>query len=165
MEAIGAERHVGVVSVDETTYFAVSLKNGAPGSSCSVRCAGVTPPTLDQIALAYFFEEASLERHLRAMRRRYRAKREVLIGALGRHLPAVRVGGTAAGLHLIAWLPDGADEHATAMAARQAGVGLHELHRHCTTMAPSPPALLLGFALPTGSELEAATKLLAASLR
>ena len=57
------------------------------------------------------------------MRRRYRAKREVLIGALGPHLPAVRVGGTAAGLHLVAWLPDGADEHATAMAARQAGVG------------------------------------------
>jgi hypothetical protein len=83
---------------------------------------------------------------------------------LGRVLQ-LPVGGTAAGLHLIAWLPDGADEHATAKAARQAGVGLHELHRHCTTMAPSPPALLLGFALPTGSELEAATKLLAASLR
>ena len=43
---------------------------------------GVTPPTLDQIALAYFIEDASLERHLRAMRRRYRAKREVLAGAL-----------------------------------------------------------------------------------
>jgi GntR family transcriptional regulator / MocR family aminotransferase len=126
---------------------------------------GVTPPTIDQIALAHFIEDASLERHLRAMRRRYRAKREALVGALGRNLPAARVGGTAAGLHLIAWLPDGTDERATAIAARQAGVGLHELHRHCTTRAPSPPALLLGFALPTVSDLEAATRLIAESLR
>jgi hypothetical protein len=29
--------HVAVVSVAETTYFAVSLKNGAPGSSSTVR--------------------------------------------------------------------------------------------------------------------------------
>jgi GntR family transcriptional regulator/MocR family aminotransferase len=122
---------------------------------------GVTPPTLDQIALASFIDDAALERHLRSMRRRYRAKRKVLVEELGTHLPEVRVSGAEAGLHLLAWLPDGADEHATAMRARRAGVGLHELHRHCTTRAPSPPALLLGFALPTESELRAATKLLA----
>src|SRR3954453_8619157 len=29
--------HVGSVSVPETTYFVVSLKNGAPGSSSTVR--------------------------------------------------------------------------------------------------------------------------------
>jgi len=126
--------------------------------------AGVTSPTLDQIAMASFIENTALERHLRAMRRRYRAKREVLIAALAAHMPGVRVGGTAAGLHLVAWLPDGADEHATAMRARARSVGLHELHRHCTTHAPSPPALLLGFALPTESELADATQILAASL-
>ena len=36
------------------------------------------------------------------------------------------------GLHLLASLPDGADEGATAEAARSAGVGVHELHHHCT---------------------------------
>jgi GntR family transcriptional regulator/MocR family aminotransferase len=125
---------------------------------------GVTPPTLDQIAMASFIEDAALERHLRSMRRRYRAKRDVLVAELGRQLPKVRVSGTAAGLHVLAWLPDGADEHATAMRARQSGVGLHELHRHCTTQAPSAPALLLGFALPTESELITATRLLAEAL-
>ena len=125
---------------------------------------GVNPPTLDQIAMASFIEDAALERHLRSMRRRYRAKRDVLIDALRQHLPEVRVSGTAAGLHLLARLPDGADEHATAMAARRSGVGLHELHRHCTTHAPSPPALLLGFALPTESELITATPLLAEAI-
>ena len=125
---------------------------------------GVTPPTLDQVAMASFIEDAALERHLRSMRRRYRAKRDVLIGALRKHLPEVRISGIAGGLHLLAWLPDGADERATAMRARQSGVGVHELHRHCTTHAPSPPALLLGFALPSESELTAAARLLAEAI-
>jgi len=68
---------------------------------------GVTPPTLDQVAMASFIEEAALERHLRSMRRRYHAKRDLLVGELGKHLPEVRVSGTEAGLHLLAWLPDG----------------------------------------------------------
>jgi GntR family transcriptional regulator / MocR family aminotransferase len=95
------------------------------------------------------------------MRRRYRAKRDVFIDTLGRHLPEVRVSGTAAGLHLLAWLPDSIDEHTTATRARRSDVGVHELHRHCTVQAPSPPALLLGYALPTASDLSAATMLLA----
>ena len=125
---------------------------------------GVTPPTLDQIALASFIEDAALERHLRSMRRRYRAKRNLLVGELGKHLPEVRVSGTEAGLHLLAWLPEDANEHETARRARHSGVGLHELHRHCTTHAPSPPALLLGFALPNESDLIAAATLLAQAI-
>ena len=125
---------------------------------------GTTPPTLDQVAMASFIQDAGLERHLRSMRRSYRAKRDLFIDALGRHLPEVRVSGTAAGLHLLAWLPDRIDEQKTAARARHAGVGVHELHRHCTVQAPSPPALLLGYALPTASELSAATMLLADAL-
>jgi GntR family transcriptional regulator/MocR family aminotransferase len=125
---------------------------------------GVTPPTLDQMAMASFIDDAALERHLRSMRRRYRAKRDVLIDALATHLPEVRISGTAAGLHLLAWLPDGTDEHATAMRARRSGVGLHELHRHCTTHPSTPPALLLGFALPSESDLITATRLLAQAI-
>ena len=126
---------------------------------------GVTPPTLDQIAMASFIEDAALERHLRSMRRRYRAKRDILVDALGEHLPDVRISGAAAGLHLLAWLPDGTQEHATAMRARRSGVGVHELHRHCTTHAPSPPAFVLGYGLLGESDLIAATRLLAAAIR
>ena len=125
---------------------------------------GVTPPTIDQIAMASFIEDAALERHLRSMRRRYRVKRDILIDALGTSLPEARITGTAAGLHLLAWLPDGVDEHATASRARRSGVGVHELHRHCTTHAPSSPALLLGFALPSESELRTAVTLLAQAI-
>jgi GntR family transcriptional regulator/MocR family aminotransferase len=126
---------------------------------------GVTPPTLDQLAMASFIGDAGLERHLRSMRRRYRAKRDVLVGALRTYLPGVRVAGTAAGLHVLAQLPDRADERATALRARSAGVGVHELHRHCTVRAPAPPALLLGFALPGESDLVAAARLLAGAVR
>jgi len=125
---------------------------------------GVTPPTLDQMAMASFIEDAALERHLRSMRRSYRDKRDVLIGALGQHAPEVRVSGTAGGLHLFARLPDGADERATAKRARRSGVGVHELHRHCTSHAPAPPALLLGFALPSESDLITAASLLAEAI-
>src|SRR6201995_2169391 len=103
---------------------------------------GVVPPTLDQLALASFIEDAALARYLRSMRRRYRAKREVL-----------------------AELPDGADERAIALRARGAGGGLHELHRHWTSRAPCPPALLLGFALPGESDLVTATQLLAGTVQ
>jgi len=123
--------------------------------------SGVTPPTLEQVAMASFIADAALDRHLRMMRRRYRAKRDLLIEALGRHLPDVRIGGAAAGLHLLAWLPDSCHEHDTAMRARAAGVAVHELHRHCTTRADWPPALLLGYAFPSESDIRSATRLLA----
>jgi DNA-binding transcriptional MocR family regulator len=61
-------------------------------------------------------------------------------------------------------LPEDANEHETARRARRSGVGLHELHRHCTTYAPTPPALLLGFALPSESDLIAAAAFLAEAI-
>ena len=65
----------------------------------------------------------------------------------------------------LAWLPEGLDEHETAMRARDAGVAVHELHRHCTIHTTWPPALLLGYALPTEVEIRTAVGLLAGALR
>src|SRR5262249_42183684 len=53
------------------------------------------PSVVDQVALATFIADASLDRHLRQMRRRYRTKRDVLLAALERHMPGVRVAGAA----------------------------------------------------------------------
>jgi GntR family transcriptional regulator / MocR family aminotransferase len=77
------------------------------------------PSAIDQAALATFIANASLDRHLRQMRRRYRAKRDLLLAALEESLPEVRVTGAAGGLHVLATLPEGSDERATAQAARQ----------------------------------------------
>jgi hypothetical protein len=43
-------------------------------------------------------------------------------------------------------------------------VGVHELHRRCTTHASSSPALLLGFAFPSESDLITATRLIAEAI-
>ena len=124
------------------------------------RVSAAMPGTLDQVALASLIDDGGLDRHLRAMRRRYRAKRELMIEMLGRHASDVRVSGAAAGLHITAWLPDGSDEHAIALRAAERGVAVHQLHRHCTTRSDWPPALLLGYALPTESEITAGVRLL-----
>jgi GntR family transcriptional regulator/MocR family aminotransferase len=127
------------------------------------RVSAAMPPTLDQIALASLIEEGALDRHLRAMRRRYRIKRELLIETLGRHAD-VRMSGAAAGLHVAAWLPDGFHERDVALRARETGVAVHELHRHCATHFHWPPALLLGYALPTEPEIATGARLLAEAI-
>jgi GntR family transcriptional regulator/MocR family aminotransferase len=94
---------------------------------------------------------------MRRTRRVYRRRRDALVSALAEYLPQVRIGGAAAGLHLIVWLPDGADEPAIAGAARRRGVAVHAIHRHCTCVAPMAPALILGYAQLTESALRRAT--------
>jgi GntR family transcriptional regulator / MocR family aminotransferase len=123
------------------------------------------PSVIDQAALATFIADVLLDRHLRQMRRRYCAKRDQLLAVLNEQLPEARVSGAAGGLHLLATLPEGADESATAEAARRRGVALHELHRHCTVHAPTPAALLLGYAYPTVTEIQAGVRLIAQALR
>jgi GntR family transcriptional regulator/MocR family aminotransferase len=128
------------------------------------RVSAAQPPTIDQVALAMLIENGGLDRHLRAMRRRYRAKRELLISTLDQHSPELRLSGAAAGLHVMAWLAEGCDEHGVALRAADLGVGVHELHRHCMAEAEWPPALLLGYALPTESEIAAGARLLAQAI-
>ena len=128
------------------------------------RVSAAQPPTIDQVALATLVADGGLDRHLRTMRRRYRGKRELLIGTLEEHAPAVRLSGAAAGLHVMAWLPEGCDEHAVALRAAELGVGVHELHRNCMAEGEAPAALLLGYALPTESEISTGARLLAQAI-
>jgi GntR family transcriptional regulator / MocR family aminotransferase len=111
---------------------------------------GVTyavPNVIVQAAYATLLDGGAIDRHLRQTRRRYRARRDAMAGALVQHLPEARLGGASAGLHLIAWLPDAADEQAIADRAAARGVAIHTLHRDCFVVAPANPALLLGYGL------------------
>jgi GntR family transcriptional regulator / MocR family aminotransferase len=128
------------------------------------RVSAAQPPTIDQVALASLVDDGGLDRHLRTMRRSYRAKRELLIGTLAEYAPALRLSGAAAGLHVMAWLPAECDEHAVALRAGELGVGVHELHRNCMAEREWPPALLLGYALPTESEISTGAQLLARAI-
>jgi GntR family transcriptional regulator / MocR family aminotransferase len=109
--------------------------------------ARAVPSVLIQAAYATLLDRGDIDRHLRRTRRHYDARRNALIDALAEHLPAVSVRGAAAGLHLIAWLPDGADESAVADAAADRGVAVFTLHGDCSVTAPLGPALLLGYGL------------------
>ncbi|MEU8419115.1 PLP-dependent aminotransferase family protein [Amycolatopsis japonica] len=97
-----------------------------------------TPPALDQLAFAAFLERGSYDRHLRAARRRYRARRDALVDALG----PVRLSGVAAGLHLVLELPGGS---AAAVVQRAAAKGLRVADLGDYRVAPGEPGLVLGY--------------------
>jgi len=81
-------------------------------------------PALDQLAFADFLARGELDRHLRRMRPIYRRRRDALLAALARDLPALRPVGASAGLHLLAWLPEELDEDAVVTAATLAGIAI-----------------------------------------
>lgn len=62
-------------------------------------------PQVEQLALARFVERGELDRHLRRMRVRYRARRDLMLGALAEHLPEIAVEGIPAGLYVSGRLP------------------------------------------------------------
>lgn len=73
-------------------------------------------PALDQLTLAEFLRRGDYDRHVRRARAIYRARRDMLLAALDRHLPELPVLGVAAGVHLLLQLPATVDD--TAIAAR-----------------------------------------------
>ena len=102
--------------------------------------------TLDQQVLSDFIHEGHFERHLRRMRRLYQARRDALLGALRQHLGGlVTPGGDGAGLHLVAWLPDGWDARALAARAARLGVAAPPLAPYYLE-GEGRPGLMLGFA-------------------
>ncbi len=109
--------------------------------------ARAVPSALTQAAYSTLLERGEIDRHLRRTRRQYHARRNALIEALAAQLPQASVGGAAAGLHLIARLPDDTDEAAVAEAAADRGVVVHTLHDQCAVTTQLPPTLLLGYGL------------------
>jgi GntR family transcriptional regulator/MocR family aminotransferase len=105
------------------------------------------PGVLTQAAYATLLERGEIDRHLRRTRRLYHARRNVLIESLARWLPEADVGGAAAGLHLIALLPERVEESAITDAAARRGVAIHALRESCVVTAPRPPALIVGYGL------------------
>jgi GntR family transcriptional regulator/MocR family aminotransferase len=100
-------------------------------------------PVLSQLGLAVMLERGELDRHVRSSRLVYRRRRDALVAALARHLPALRARGAAAGLHLLLDLPHDADELALVRAARSRGVGLDGLAPH--SARPARPGVILGY--------------------
>jgi GntR family transcriptional regulator / MocR family aminotransferase len=112
-------------------------------------------PRLEELALADLIASGAFDRHVRAARAHYRDKRAALLEALASNFPAARVRGIAAGLHLLLELPEGCDEPSVVADCAAAGVRVQGL-ADFTRAHPRPPALVLGYGLPTIRELRQA---------
>src|SRR5690242_2851702 len=93
-------------------------------------------PILDQLTFADFLSRGEFDRHLRRMRPVYRARRDALLAALAEHLPELEPAGIAAGLHLVAWLPEDLEEGAVIAAAAREGVAVAGVAPYRLSPAP-----------------------------
>jgi len=116
-------------------------------------------PLLDQHAFADFIERGELDRHLRRMHPRYRARRATLVAELARELPEWRVAGVAAGFGVVALPPPQTDERALVAAAARRGLVLHGLADY--RVRAGPPGVVLGIGNVTEAALARAVKQIA----
>ncbi|HEY2286152.1 MAG TPA: PLP-dependent aminotransferase family protein [Streptosporangiaceae bacterium] len=126
-------------------------------------------PALPQLVLARLIASGELEQHIRLVRKRQRSRRDALLLALREHLPAARVQGVAAGLHLLVTFPglagpDGPGGSASfdadlAEAILRTGVLVHPLSWH--RQRPGVPGIVLGYAAHTPGRLHEAARRIA----
>lgn len=120
-------------------------------------------PVLAQLVLADLMDSGRLERHLRTVRRRHQRRRDAMIAALRRQLPAATVHGAAAGLHLTVTFDEThdrpVDDLDLAARALAAGVKVQPLSWH--RVRPGPPGLVLGYAAASTGQIEEAITALA----
>lgn len=100
---------------------------------------------IEQQVLARFINDGHLGRHIRRMRRLYKARMDALLYYSRRELSGLLQVETAdSGLQTIAWLNAGVDDRAVYAAGLRAGLELSHLSRYCIKQK-LPPGLLLGF--------------------
>ena len=125
--------------------------------------------SLEQLAMARLIDSGDYDRHLRAVRRAYRDRRDLLAATVRSSLQAARVRGIEAGLHAIVELPDGMrDEVAVVDALRAASVGVHPLSayvRASSGQTARAPSLVVGYGTPPAYAYEAAIGALVQGLR
>lgn len=128
-------------------------------------------PVLEQRVLAALIASGAYERHVRRLRRENERRRSALLAAVRRHLPAdASVSGSAAGLHVVLWLPFllPGDEPRLVAAARAQGVGVYGVSplfvRPPSAMPPRPAGLTLGYASLTLAQIDEGVQRLARAL-
>ena len=81
------------------------------------------PPTLGQVILADFLDEGHFGRHIRRMRELYADRQSVLVSAVEQELKGLlEVNSNEAGMYLIGWLPQGADDQRASKVAAEYGI-------------------------------------------
>lgn len=155
----GRVLHVGTFSKTLSPALGVGFLVAPPALATHAahvaRCLLPAPARATQLAIAALMEDGHYLRHLRRMKRLYRARRDAILARLD--------GGRAAGLAVLWELPPGTDDRAVARAAREHGLGPVPLSLLYTRDAQ--PGLLLGVSTVTEDRLEAACAALLSSSR
>ncbi|MDJ0359592.1 PLP-dependent aminotransferase family protein [Rhodococcus sp. H29-C3] len=116
-----------------------------------------TVGVIDQLTLADLITTGGYDRHVRAMRTRYRRRRAHLIHALGERVPHAATMGIAAGLQVVVTLPPGT-ESAVLRAAGDVGVAVDGLSRfrHPEATGKKVDGILVGYSAPAEHTFPAA---------
>jgi GntR family transcriptional regulator/MocR family aminotransferase len=122
-------------------------------------------PRIEQHAFAEFLARGDLDRHLRRMRGRYRARRDALVAAVRERIPSATVCGVAAGLHAVVRLPMGHDERAIMAAAEREGILFNVLSAYEFEPRERAPALIIGYARSAEETIAAGVAELAGIIR
>lgn len=108
------------------------------------RLSDMAPSSLTQAAMADFMSEGLFTAHLRRMRSLYAERRQAMLAAAQSQLAGLaEVTAGEAGTHAIAWLKEGQDDQALALAARAQGLGPSALSLY--RLEPGRPGLILGY--------------------
>ncbi len=121
-------------------------------------------PSLEQLAFADFLARGEFDHHLRRMRPIYRARRDALLKAIGRHLPGFDPCGAEAGLHVVALLPPGVAEAPLVDHAAQQGVAVTGLAHYHHDPAGAGQGLLFGYGRVTEAQIEEGIRVVASAL-
>jgi GntR family transcriptional regulator/MocR family aminotransferase len=143
---------------DRVVYAGTASKTLAPGLRLAwlvvppslldgvTTCLNGGPSALDQLTLAEFVTSGAYDRQIRRARLVYRHRRDRLISALDQL--GLRVGGIAAGLHVVVDLPSTADEDQAVARAEQRGLALSGLSWYDLARSGARAGLVIGYARP-----------------
>jgi GntR family transcriptional regulator / MocR family aminotransferase len=120
--------------------------------------------SIDQLTLAEFITSGGYDRQIRRSRLTYRRRRDRLVAALRQQVPAARVTGITAGLHLLLELPADQTEDDIIARAAARGLALEGLGPYTATSDPHPPALVVGYGTPPDHAFTGAVARLTATL-
>jgi GntR family transcriptional regulator/MocR family aminotransferase len=121
-------------------------------------------PIGEQAVLAEFLTEGHFERHVRRMRSLYHERQQVLIEATKHELaPALTIGASEAGMHVVGWLAPGVDDRRASRQAARHGVDAIAI----SAFALEPPArggLVLGYSHVAPAEIRSGVRKLRKAL-
>jgi GntR family transcriptional regulator/MocR family aminotransferase len=127
-------------------------------------------PQVEQEALAAMLESGAYDSHVRRVRRRNAERQRALLDALRHRFgDSIRIDGADAGLHVVVWFRDLAQEFEAALieTARSKGVGVYPVstlfdrRRQGRRPRPEVVGLVMGFAALDVRQIERGCKLLA----